>query len=298
MNILATIFALSQAIGFKFQSLTERRLQEYGVSPMSTFLLQRYALIPALLWSVIFIHTKDLLYIIHTPILLSYIIFIAIVWNIQSFLSSYLLNTISSMSALATLQYLLYLPLLLLVGTFFNHDKPNVFSILSIIILLLAFIIQPTQHEKNIRARFSLPIIIIVGFSLLLALLSATNNGVTRQALEFLRPEVFLGVFSVTTLSICLIWSFFIPRSSEDIAILRKYRWLALAIPSLWFVASIPETYGYAKLPIYTLVSIGAITFAFDTVSDIYHKRIWLNFRTAIFIILALIGMSLAVYSV
>lgn len=39
----ATLFALAQALGFKTQELTERRLQEHGVSPFRVFALQRYA---------------------------------------------------------------------------------------------------------------------------------------------------------------------------------------------------------------------------------------------------------------
>jgi hypothetical protein len=297
MNMLPTLFALGQAIGFKFQDLGERRLQELGVSPLGTFKLYRYAFIPAVLWGVIFVRIEDIFYIIHTPVLLTYFILIAVIWNIQAFLQSYISNTVSSMSALVTLQTLIYLPLLLLVGVFFNNDTPNIFSVLAIVSLLFAFAVQPTQHEKNIRARFSLPIMAIAGLTLLSACLNAVNNGVTREVLEFISPEVFIGVFGVTTIGTCLILTLFLNNSANDKTILQKRRWLALAVPILWFVASIPETYGYAKLPIYTVVSIGAATFALDTFSDLYHRRIHFNIRTAIFIVLTLGGMVLAVFS-
>jgi hypothetical protein len=297
MNSFATIFALLQDVGFKFQNLTERRIQEYGVSPLATIKLYKYALIPALLWGMIFVRPSHISHILHAPLLICYFTFIAVAWNVQAFLGSYLLNTISTMSALTTLEYLLYLPLLLIVGVFFNHDTPNLYSLLAIVSLLVAFILQPTQHHVNIRARFSLPVFIIIGLVLLKAAVNAANNGVSRQALAMISPEVFLGVFSITTIGLCAIWTSFLPRSSADKAVIRKRWGVAATIPLLWFAASIPETYGFAKLPIYTVVSIGAVTFALDTLSDLYHQRIKFDFRTGIFIGLALAGIILAIFS-
>jgi len=297
MNYIATIFALAQAIGFKFQDLSERRIQEYGASPFATVRLYRYAIIPALLWAVIFVRYDDLTHLFNTPLLIGYFIFIALAWNIQVFLSSYLMNTISSMSALTTLEHLIYLPLLVGVGIFLNHDSFGIYSLGAVVCLLIAFVVQPSQHEINVRSRFSLPIVVIAGLVLLKAIVNAANNGVSREALTVISPEVFLGVFSVITISLCAIWTSFLPRPSNSQEIIRKKWWLAAAIPVLWFVASIPETYGFAKLPIYTVVSIGAITFALDTTSDIYHHRVKLNPRTLIFIVLTLIGMTLAIIS-
>jgi hypothetical protein len=298
VNSLATIFALAQALGFKVQDLSERRIQEYGVSPFTSVRLYKYALIPAVLWGIIFVRPNDISNVVHSPVLVGYFIFIALAWNIQVFLSSYLMNTISSMSALTTLEHLLYFPLLVLVGVFFNHDTFSLYSLLAIVSLLAAFIIQPTQHHVNTRTRFSLPIMIIVGLVLLKAAVNAANNGVSRQALAMVSPEVFLGLFTIITIGLCAVWTSFLPRSSSDRIIIRNRWWLAAAIPLLWFAASIPETYGFAQLPIYTVVSIGAVTFALDTVSDLYHQRIKFDFRTGIFVGLTFAGMVLAIFSV
>lgn len=126
MNSLPDIYALAQGMGFEVQALTERRIQEAGASPLSTFALQRYAFIPALIWSFFFVRTEDIGYVLHTPLLLAYLVAVAVIWNAQAFLWSYLQNSTSSMSSISTLYYLLYLPLLLIVGTLFNHDVPNV----------------------------------------------------------------------------------------------------------------------------------------------------------------------------
>lgn len=297
MNSFAAIFALLQAVGFKFQDLSERRIQEYGVSPFSTIRLYKYALIPALLWAVVFVRPDDLSYIFNTPLLLGYFVFIALTWNVQVFLASYLMNTISSMSALTTLEHLLYLPLLVGVGVFVNHDSLQLYSIFALVILFIAFLIQPAQHPVNIRARFSLPVIVIVAMILLKTAVNALNNGISREVLVMISPEVFLGLFSVTTIGLCAFWTSFLPHPDVDKATVRKNWRLALAIPVLWFVASIPETYGFAKLPIYTVVSIGAVTFALDALSDLYHQRIKFNFRTSMFILLTVVGMGLAILS-
>ena len=298
MNPLPTILAFGQAIGFKAQALTDRYLQEAGVSPMGTFALQRYSLIPAVIWGLIFIRPDDISYIFHTPLLLFFILAIAALWNVQSFLTSYVLNTVSTVSALSTLEYLIYLPLLLLIGTYFNGDIPNAYSVAAIAVLSLAFVVQPAHHANNIRTRFSMPLIAIIGFVFLRVSLDAINNGMSREALGMISPQVFLGAFSITTMGLCAVWTSFMPRKYNDTRILKEKWWLAAAIPSLWFLASIPEAFAYAALPIYTVVSIGAITFAMDTLSDLFHKRTRLNARTTGFIALVLVGIGLAVYSV
>jgi hypothetical protein len=297
MMSLGAFFAFAQAAIFKLGELTERRVQEQGASSASTFMLYRYALIPAFVWSLFFVRARDIAQLMHSPVLLGYILFIAITWNMQGFLWSYLLNKMSSVTALSTLQHLIYLPLLLVVGTFLNHDAPNLYSFLAIGALVVAFAIQPTHHHENTRARFTLPLILIVGLALLKESLNALNNGATREALYTMHPAAFLGIFSVLTLGLCWVWTAFIPRKTGDLTLLKKYSWSALAIPLLWFAASIPETYGFAALPIYTVVSIGAITFAFDAFSDFSRRRIRFDLRTAVFISLAVAGMGLALYS-
>jgi len=297
MYSFGILFALAQALGFKAQELTERRLQEHGVSAFRAFALQRYALIPALIWTAVFVRKDDVYLVIHSPILIGYLLFIAIAWNLQSFISSYLLNRISSMTGFSTLQHMVYLPILLIIGTFFNHDTPNMYSLLAVLSLVAAFAIQPAPHEENTRPRFALPVAAIVGIALLGTLINGANSGISRNALQMLRPEDFLAFFSVITIALCWAWTLFFPGTPEEARILKKYRWQAMAVPLIWFAASIPESWAYAELPIYIVVSIGAITFAFDTISDFTHRRIRFNLRTASFILLALLGMGLAVYA-
>jgi len=122
----AVFLAILMGLGFKTQELTERRLLESGVSPLRVFALLRYALIPSLLWAVIVVRSDDLRRFIDTPLLMRYILFIALVWNIQCFILHYLLSGVIAMTSFSTLRSVFPLPVMLLVGWFYNHDIPSV----------------------------------------------------------------------------------------------------------------------------------------------------------------------------
>jgi hypothetical protein len=297
MGFVPSILAIGSAIGFKAEHLTERYLQEGKASPLSTYALHRYALIPAVIWSLVFVRPEDLDHILQSPILVVYFVLMAFMWNAQVFLTSSFTNKTSSMSGLSTLRYLLSLPLFLLIGVVLNHDIPNFLSIAAIVLLACAVIIQPAQHKSNVRTRYSLPLAIIAGLIILQSLLDGAGNGLYRAVLQEVSPEVVLGVFSITTIGLCAALSWLLPGNRNSSEIIRKRPKLAAAVPLLWFAASIPEVYAFAALPIYTVLSITAITFAMDTSSDVLHHRIHFNLQTAIFIVLVLSGVGLAAYS-
>ncbi|HEY5442061.1 MAG TPA: hypothetical protein VIJ68_00820 [Candidatus Saccharimonadales bacterium] len=298
MDLYPTVLVFAMGTSFKGYVLTERYLQERGVAPIRTFGLQRYALIPGLIWCAFFVHGHDLSRIVHTPHLLLYVIALAVGWNIQQFLSSYTVNTISSMSAFSTLQMMLLLPLSLLVGTFFNHDIPSAYSFLAIIVLLVAFVVHPTQHVDNIRERFALPLRLIVGLILIQTIIDAADQGLYRQLLKELGPAVVLGIFSVVTLGVAALWTSFVPKKQKETEVLRKQWRRSTALPALWFLGSIPEAYAVAILPIYTSLAISSVTFLMDAFSDLIHHRVRLNPRTVAFLALVLVGIGLAVYSI
>lgn len=169
---------------------------------------------------------------------------------------------------------------------------------LAIALLFTAFILQPTPHAKNTRAKFSLPLAAIVIMIIIQASLDAANGGYYRELLKEIRPEIVIGVFSVTTLAVTALAAPFIPKKTADTALLRrKWRWAAL-VPILWFAGTVPEAYVFAKLPLYTGVSITAMSFVMDAVSDVTQHRIHLGVRTIAFISLVMSGVGLAVYSI
>lgn len=299
MDYYGVLYTLLRSVGFKTVELTGRLLQEKGASEIDTYTIYRYALIPACIWSLVFIRKEDLVFIFNSTELLIIFGTIIILWNLQALIISFVINSTSSMVLFTTIYSIVTLPLFLGFGTFFNNDTPSIFNIGAIIALFFAFFINPAHHHENIRPRLAKPLAIIILLILLKACCDAVLDGVTREALRQISPTVFLGFFSVTTLTVCaLISRFYIRKRFKETEIMKEKQWLALLIPFVWFAASIPETFALEALPIYTVITIGAVTFAMDTFSDVIHKRIKLNLQTIVFIVLVLTGISLAVLSI
>lgn len=299
MDYHGVLYTLLRSVGFKTVELTGRLLQEKGASEIDTYTIYRYALIPACIWSLVFIRREDLVFIFSSAQLLAIFGTIIVLWNLQALIISFVINSTSSMMLFTTIYSIVTLPLFLGFGTFFNNDTPSLLNFGAIAALLLAFFINPAHHHENLRPRLAKSLLVIVSLIVLKACCDTVLDGVTREALKQLSPVVFLGFFSVTTLVVCaLISRFYIRKRHKETEIMKEKQWLALLIPFLWFAASIPETFALEALPIYTVISIGAITFAMDTFSDVIHRRIKINIQTLAFIILVLVGISLAVLSI
>jgi len=163
MNPLITALAFGRAISFKGVSLTQRYLQEKGASPFTTYKLKRYVLLPAILWLVIFVRPGDLSFIYHNRPLLALMIALPITHELNEFFFSYVTNVTSSMSDCTVLTNIFSLPLLLFIGAYFNHDKPNAFIVIAIALLIVAHLIQPVKHRRNLHKRFSHSVVVVVG---------------------------------------------------------------------------------------------------------------------------------------
>jgi hypothetical protein len=304
MNYMGSFYAFLTAIGFKTNLLTQRVLQEKGAAQIDTYTIYRYAVIPSAIWCLIFVRKPDIAFVLHSPKLLIYFGVIIVLWNLQALLMSLVINSTSSMTLFTTIFNMMLLPLFLAFGTFFNHDKPSLFSIVSIAILLVALLIKPTPHRENLRLSYSKPLYVILLLVFTKACCDTVLQGVGRAALQQIHPVVFLGLFSLPTLAVCaLISQFYIrPRTKEasnETAVIKDKRWLAvLLMPMTWFAASIPEAFALAAIPIYTFIAINVVTFGMDTTSDLLHKRIRLSPQTVSFLALVVAGISLSVLSV
>lgn len=207
------------------------------------------------------------------------------------------------MSVLATLRSVILLPLLLVFGATFNNDTPSMLSVIAIFVLSFALILQPTQHEQNKRTRYALPFVVLAGLVIVQTVFETLHFGFMRAALQEIDPAVFLGIFSVLTLSLCVLWTNLYVRYSKNKQQMtlpkNKVNTLFMvAIPVLWFVASIAEMYAQAALPIYTLVAIGTLTFLMGVMADLLQRRIRFNLQTGCFIGLVILGIGLTVFAV
>lgn len=300
MDFISTTLAFTKAIGFTTAGIFVRRLQEAGASPLGTFKLYGYALVPAVIWGLVVVRPEDISRIIHTPMLLTFVLLVPVIWNVQVFLTFSVLNTTSSLSGFASLQRLIALPLSLLVGMFFNHDIPNFFGVLALVALGLSLIVQPAPHASNNRARYSKPFLVIAGILLLKTTIETIRFGLDRQILKTVSPETYIGVFVVLALSLCVLWTSLVRTAAtkNDKSILRQHTGLVILIPAVWFGSTILEEFALASLPIFIITAIATVTFGMYTVSDLVQKRIRFNLRTATFIVLFLGGTVLAVISI
>ena len=300
MNYAGSVYAFLTAVGFKINLLTQRLVQERGAVPIETYTVYRYALIPSAIWSLIFVRKSDITFVIHSPKLIIIFGVIMVLWNLQALLMCYVINSTSSMVLFSTFFNIMLLPLFLAFGTFYNHDIPNAFSIISIAILIIALSIKPTLHKENLRPSLSKPLYIILLIIFLKACCDAVLQGVGREALQQIRPVVFLGEFSFLALAACAVISkLYIHRRTPETKAMKQNKWFAISLmPMTWFLASIPEAFALAAIPIYTFISITVITFGMDTFSDVMHKRIRINVQTVSFLLLVVAGISLSVLSV
>jgi len=298
------INAFLTAIGFKTNLLTQWVLQEKGAATIDTYTIYRYALIPSAIWCFIFIRKPDILFVFHSPRLLIYFGIIVVLWNLQALLMSLVINSTNSMTLFTTIYSMMLLPLFLGFGTYFNHDKPNAFSVISIAILFIALLLKPTPHKKNLRLSFSKTLYVILLLVFAKACCDTILQGLGRASLQQIHPVVFLGLFSLPSLAVCaLISQFYIrPRTKKvtnETTVMKDKQWMAiLLMPITWFAASIPEAFALAAIPIYTFISINVVTFGMDTTSDLMRKRIRFSPRTIGFLALVVMGISLSVLSV
>ena len=58
---------------------------------------------------------------------------------------------------------------------------------------------------------------------------------------------------------------------------------LALAVPALRFIGTIPEGFAFGQLPGYSAIAIGSVAWRITMASDIYFERLALSGRSAVF---------------
>lgn len=293
------LLALLTAVGFRVNLLACRRLQETRSTPFETYAINRYALLPALLWSAVFVSGDDLEQIVGSPALFGLFALMWVLWNAQAWLMVLLVNSTSSMLLLTTLFTVVLLPGSLVGGMLINGDPVGVASALAIGVLVLAVVIRPEAHEANLRPVLSRPWLIVLGLIVAKAACDIVLQGIARASMTHVSPAAYLGVFCVPTLAACWVvsatWRRRARRAGAPDPERRPSAWALVAIPLTWFVASIPESYSLATVPIFVFLAIGVVTILMDAGSDWYHDRVRFGARSMAFLILVLSGIGLTI---
>jgi hypothetical protein len=204
-----------------------------------------------------------------------------------------LLNATYSLSFLYIIEEVINVPILIVFGILVNKDIPNPYVILSLLFLLAAIFFRPTQHTENKRStlKYSLPIIIL--FVVMVTVAHAVDGSFYREFLTTFDDKILfiISIYILITSIMMNIFSYAKKIPQSEIAIIKKNRYIALAIPLFRFIASLPEGFSYANIPVYSIVSISSITFLITMFSDIKNKRIRLDYKTVVFCILAILNI-------
>lgn len=272
--MLIVLIVFLQSFLFSLFHLHIRRLEEKGVSAYSIAGLQRYTIIPAIILFVATYKKEYVSIILSHPLALWWIVGIGFFWSIGQYVGYIVLDSASSLSFVYTMSAFLEIPILLTTSMLINHDYPNPSILIAIILLVVALIIKPTQHTENKRHLFKYNILIVVGLVFTSQIGHALDGAFCKNLLHFLAPSAILfGILIyifITSLVLNIIYSLpiFKKPSSEEKKIIKKYFRIAYLVPCIWFIASLPEGYGFAHLPLFTLSALGSFSFLINFLSD------------------------------
>ena len=293
--IIAATFL--QAIIFQVYSQIAKRLREKGLSGLHVLYYQRLALYPSLVALVFFWNQGDVQYMInHWNVLAMFVGFILCQTLFQYiyFVSRHMAR---SLTFVDTILDAVALPLSLIGGFLINNNIPSAYQIIAIILLIFAVFIKPSSYDKEAGQRQSLyALSALMGIIISYMVLQFVKDPLYRQFLTNI-PHLWFGVALFLVCATLLTNIFFLirPLADADKAKRVGVQKLAYAIPTLWFIASLPEGYSFARLPVYTIVAIGTVTLLMSLASDLYNNRVRFDIRTAVFSTLALSGIIITV---
>lgn len=301
--MLIVLVVFLQSFLFALFHLNIRKLEEKGVSAHSIAGLQRYSIIPAIILFAISYKTEYVSTLFAHPVALWWIIGIGFFWGIGQFMGYIVLNSASSLSFVYTIAAFLEIPIYLAMGILINHDYPNLSVLIALGLLIIALIIKPTQNKENKRNLLKYSVIVVSAFMLSSIIGHAFDGAFYKNILHLLNPQTVIFGISIyilvtsLTLNIIYLLPIFKKPSLEEKEIIKKNFWIAYLIPIIWFVASLPEGYGFANLPLFTLTALGAFSFLIKMISDLKNKRLTWNTRTAIFTFIVVLSIVFSTLS-
>jgi len=275
---------------FAIFNLNIRKLEEQGVSAHTIAGLQRYAVIPSAMLLLVTYKHEYLLILLRNPESFWWIAGIAFFWGIAQYIGYTVINSASSLSIVSTFSSLIGIPVMVAMGVLINNDYPNPLIIVALMLLVVAIIIKPTQHNENKLHLLKYSLIMVISLVFTSNVGHALDGALYKNLLYVLDSRAVLFGISVytfvtsATLGVIYLLPIFRKPSKEEQALVKKHFLVAYSIPVFWFIASIPEGYSFANLPLFTLSALGAFGFLIKMCSDLTNKRLAWSWRTALFI--------------
>jgi hypothetical protein len=250
------------------------------------------------------IFKKEYLTILYShPASFWWIVGIAFFWGIGQFMGYLVLNSASSLSFVYSISSFLEIPVYLAIGILINYDFPNFYILISLALLVAALVLKPSQDKTNKRNLLKYSILITIGISLSSIIGHAFDGAFYKNILYIFEPNTILFGISIyilttsLTLNIIYLLPFFKKPSIEEKLIIKKHFWIEFFIPIIWFIASLPEGYSFANLPLFTLTALNSFSFLIKIISDLKNKRISFNLRTLVFIVTVILSIVFSTLS-
>lgn len=294
---LTSLFVVCSALLFQWRKLNIKKIQEQGLSPWGVLYYQKFALVPAVVLLVFTFKIEYVKLLLQKEFIFLFIL-MSLFWIVQELFGFIVLGSASNLSFLNAFKGLLTIPIYLLLGFFFNGDVPNIYTGVALILLAVALLVKPQTAQAGRSRLFQHGMFVIIALLTIETVVDGFNSAAFRFILQNINATLFVVAVSITAIMILLnLFFLFKPITPADKIIVRQHHYLAYSIPLLWFLASIPEGYGYYYVPIYTVMAISALTFALDVWSDVKNKRIKMNIRTGSFVLLVIISIVFSVAS-
>jgi hypothetical protein len=293
MNIAISV-ALLQAQLFFIYDLVAKKLREQGCTTTQLVFVQGKAwpLATALFLLCLFFDHQGLteLMAFRTLTTLGFFVLLSATFQYLYFRCQRMAH---SLTVISVLRNAISFPLLLLTGFLINGDRPTSTSFLAVGLLIVAAFLRPSRGTQSKDQILDKPFTII-GLCLAFVAFVTIKDPIYRAYLLLLHahPAVAIsaymalscGWWRVSTLKTSLPEAFQNPTSSIKLLYL---------LPALWICATIPEALAFRALPVFNMVAVGSITWILTLFSDIYYKRLGLNFSTLVFSTLVLTSVIL-----
>ncbi|MDB4984747.1 MAG: hypothetical protein JWM20_926 [Patescibacteria group bacterium] len=302
MNIIIVLVVFLEASLFSLFHFNIRKLEEKGVTSRGIAGLHRYAIIPSAILLVATFKVEYWHYMLAHPVIFLWIVGIGIAWAAAQYVGYAVLNSASSLSFTYTLNALLDVPVALAAGIILNHDHPHLWALVGLAFLALAILVKPAQSVHNKRSLLKYGVLVVIGMSLVGIVGHAIDGGLYRNILlSFPHATLFGASVYMTVTSFMLNIVYYLPGvkgdTDEERKTIKKYWWTAALIPVIWFIASVPEGFAFAHVPLFTLSALGAFTFLLNLASDIKNARVSWNMRTFVFVLLVIASIVFSALS-